>query len=97
MYTFDVRDMMSSNAAPGVRPSHKITYTDGSDQFWFYYFLQRPECRPFIRAKDDELVKHMYPKGIALEIEGYLSFNIGPGDYHLQRLSPHVFTITALK
>jgi hypothetical protein len=98
MYTVEVKDMVSSDAAPGVQPSHKITYTDGSDQFWFYYFMRTPECRPFIRMKDDELVKHMYPKGVALKIEGFLSFNLGGlGDFHLQRLSSHVFTIAALK
>jgi hypothetical protein len=97
MYSVDVKEMPSSVAAPGVSPSHKITYSDGSDRFWFYYFLRTPECRPFVGEKDDELVKHLYPKGRALEIEGFLSFNLGPGDYHLQRLSPHVFTITALR
>jgi len=71
MYTVEVKDMVSSDAAPGVQPSHKITYTEGSNQFWFYYFMRTPECRPFIRMKDDELVKHMYPKGIALKIEGF--------------------------
>jgi len=95
MYSVDAK-ALSSSAAPGVSPTHKITYSDGSDQFWFYYSLRTPECRPFIRAKDDELVKQMYPKSMALEIERFISFNIGPCDYHVQRRSRDTFTITAL-
>jgi len=59
--------------------------------------MRTSECRPFVRVKDDELIKQMYPRGWALEIEGFLSLSIGAADYHLQRLSPHVFTITALR
>jgi hypothetical protein len=97
MCTLEVKDMPTSSVAPGVAPSHKITFTEGSETFWFYYLMRTPDFRPFVRTRDDELVKHIYAKGTALPIEGFISFNLGSADYHLQRLSAHVFTVTSLK
>jgi hypothetical protein len=98
----EVKEIPSSSAAPGVGASHQITYTlHGSGHLRFYYFLKTPECRPFVRVKDDELVKKMHENAKKLEIGGLISFEAGQGTdqgkYHLQRTSHDVFTITSLR
>ena len=46
-------------------PNDKFIYSDGSDKYWFYYFLRTPQCRPFVHIKDDELPRFPWQRRYA--------------------------------
>ncbi|MEX8499359.1 hypothetical protein [Leptothrix ochracea] len=82
----------------GFVPSHKISVTDGSDTFTYWYVQDPATARAFNSQEDRDLVELMHAKGQAFQLGQFESFAIGTDrNYHLQRLTIHEFLIKSLR
>jgi hypothetical protein len=97
--------MPSFEVSPGVAqpkygfsPSHKITITNDTDIYTYWYVQDPVTSRPFDEMNDHDLVRLMYEKGREYKIGQFESFAIGTErNYHLQRLGSHEFIIKSLR
>jgi len=78
--------------------SHKITVTDGSDTYVFWYIKADPKFRDFDKVKDLDLVKLIYAKASATPPVQFESVSVKPyNDYHLARIAPKEYTVEVLR
>ncbi len=79
-------------------PSHKITITQGSDTYIYWYVKSPAISDNFDKTKDMKLVELMHAKGNEMRLGGFESFSIGgQKDYHLERKASHEFIIKRLR
>lgn len=79
-------------------PSHKITITQGSDKYVYWYVKSQAAQEDFDKSKDSKLVRIMHAKGMEMNIGYFESFNLDRAkDYHLERRDSHEFIIKRLK
>ena len=82
----------------GLVPSHKISVTNDSNKYVYWYVQEPATARPFDSKKDRDLVELMHAKGHEFRPGQFESFAIGADrNYHLQRLSSHEFLIKSLR
>ena len=92
-------EVIEATAQPGlgIVPSHKITISQGSDIYVYWYVKQNTNCRDFDILKDKKLVELMYSKGREMNLGIFETFQINNiRDYHLERRGSHEFIIKSL-